>query len=471
MIRRYWGSKMRGIWDGSLAKFANWLKVEIAVLEAREKLGQIPEGTTERVRNATWVDKQVVEAIERRDREIGHDLNAFIEICRLQILLRKNEFLCIIGKTLDEEFNDLVSKALEDVSTNPDAGLFHNGLTSYDCEEPAMALLIESSCGVIDAQLEILLGVLEQKAKDYRGVVMIGRTHGQHAQPITFGVKFLNWLDMARRARAAFAIAANNARVMKLSGAVGMYGTNGPQIEEDVGTLLNLKPVIATQIVPLDYRARVVAELAFIADVVEKIADDLWHMCQTEVGEVREPFSKRQKGSSAMPHKKNPIKFENVRGFAAVVRAYAHVMMELVKTSHERDISHSGPERIVVPDAFGLVDHQLRTIISIVGDLEVFKDRMRENIGLSCGTFASQKIEMILKREGMAAETAYRTVQKFCAEAVQKRRHLRDLLLEDPNEELATILDGVLREFKDCFNPETWIQEEDAIYNRMNIAA
>ena len=469
MIRRYSGPKMRSIWDGSLAKFTKWLRVELAVMEVREKLGQIPPGTTDRVREATWIDEHVVENIDQRDKEIGHDLNAFVEIMRCQIILGKVQYLTYTA--MPEYFNENIGRALEQITGSADAGWFHDGMTSYDTEEPAMALLFESACGVIDAQLEILLGLLEQKAVEYRGVVMIGRTHGQHAQPITFGVKFLNWLDLARRAREQFAIAANNARVMKLSGAVGMYGTIGPQVEEEVGRLLKLKPVIATQIVSLDYRARVVTELAFIADVVEKIADDLWHMCQTEVGEVREPFSKRQKGSSAMPHKKNPIKLENVRGFAAVVRAYAHVMMELVKTSHERDISHSGPERIVVPDAFGLLDHQLRTIISIVGDLEVFKDRMCDNIGLSCGTFASQKIEMILKREGMAAETAYRTVQRLCGEAVQKRRYLRDLMLEDPNEELATILDGILAEFKACFNPETWIQEEAAIYNRMNVAA
>ena len=465
MIKRYWGPEMRAIWDGSLAKFANWRQVELAVLGVREQLGQIPFGTTERVREATWIDKQIVEHIERRDKEIGHDLNAFVEIMRCQIILDKAEYLTFTARP--EHFQENISRALEKAIECPDAGWFHDGMTSYDTEEAAMQMLMRDSCCIVVTRLEDLVETLRKQAKEYQGVVMIGRTHGQHAQPITFGVKILNWLDQVVRAREAFTVAAQNAGVMKLSGAVGMYGTLSPEVEQGVGKWLFLRPVIATQIVPLDFRARVTAELAFVSGVVEKIADDIWLMCQTEVGEIREPFSARQKGSSAMPHKKNPIKFENIRGFSALVRAYAHAHMELCKTSHERDISHSGPERLLVPDAFGVVDHQLRTLNALVRDMTVFTDRMRENMNLSYGTWASQRLEMLLKEHGCPAEIAYRKVQEWCSRAMFKNQHLQDVISRDSDSEIQVILGKIPPdELEKCFRPEAWTKEEDFIYRR-----
>jgi len=465
MIARYWGKKMREIWEGGLMKFRFWLAVEIAVLMAREKIGQIPAGTTERVQQTTWIDEKVVECIERRDREIGHDLNAFIEVMRCQIILGKDDFPTLMAS---DKFHEDVDEALKRATNCPDAGWFHDGMTSYDTEEPAMALLFTSSCAVIDEQLKSLIGALTQQALAYKYLPMMGRTHGQHAQPITFGIKILNWIDMLKRARSSFNVVANNARAMKLSGAVGMFGTLGPEVEDLVAETLNLTPVIATQIVAIDYRARVISELAMISSVIEKIAEDLWLMSQTEVGEIREPFGKRQKGSSAMPHKKNPIGIENIRGFAVVVRGYAHAMAELIATSHERDISHSGAERIIVPDAFGIVDHQLRRVCGIVKDMTVFRDRMRENIDLSCGTYASQGVEMLLKKYGLPAEVAYRKVQSACFTAATDRKHLKDVLCHDP--ELADIIGKAGPELDECFSPTTWLRAVDYIFERARLA-
>lgn len=469
MINRYWGAKMKELWGTSRMKFAYWLRVEIAVLYAREDCGQIPRGAGHAIRSATWIDDEVVRAIERRDREIGHDLNAFVEIMRLQILADKTEFLRIIFLGSDEEFNNEVSRALEGVANNPNAGYFHDGMTSYDTEEPAMTLLIQDSCDQIQSELAELLVVLSQKARQYKGVVMIGRTHGQHAQPITFGIKIVNWYSSLLRAANMFADAKDNARVMKLSGAVGVFGTLGPKVEEFAADGLRLKPVLATQIVLLDYRARIINELAIISSLIEKIANDLWEMCQTEIGEVREPFSKRQKGSSAMPHKKNPINLEQIRGLAGLVRGYAHTMMELICTSQERDISHSAQERMLVPDAFGIVDHQIRKLTAIIRDMEVFPERMKSNIELSYGTFASQKVEMFLKQLGVPAEIAYRKVQKACNLAVVEKRSLYDVLLSGEDLHPFLSLAEVQNELQGFFDPQSWVKEEGFIYAREKI--
>lgn len=471
MIERYWTKRMREIWQGDVRKFEYWLKVEIAVLEAREELGQIPYGTAKRVKERTWVDDNVAWAIEEREKTTRHDLNAFVDIMRLQILMGKNTLESTLINYVPEifDFNLEVTKGLASLGDNPDTHYFHDGMTSYDTEEPAMSLLIRDSAGVIVDDMGKLLTALESRALKHKGQLMIGRTHGQHAQPITFGIKCLNWRDQVLRAEKRLLEAVSSAMVMKLSGAVGVYGTLGPDIEKLVGKKLALSPVIATQILALDYRAAIVNEVALAAAIVEKIASDLWLMSQTEIGEIREPFGKLQKGSSAMPHKKNPITLEKIKGCAALVRGYAHSLLEQVATAHERDISHSSVERMALADAFGIFDHMLTELTRIVNGMEVFPDRMLQNLNLTRGAIASQKIEMVLKKYGMPAEEAYRIVQEVCSELQKGEYDLFTLLYQRTvmwkwgpvappltmNDELHAALDW-----------KTWVQHEDFLYKR-----
>jgi adenylosuccinate lyase len=468
MIRRYFVEEMRKVWDGSLKKFYYWLLVEITVLAVRERLGQVPEGTTERIKKRTWVDELVVRAIERRDKFISHDLNAFLEIMRLQIAMAQREFEELICISDEDAFQEAVTAGLATGKNSADAGWFHDGMTSYDTEEPATAMLYRDGCGVIMKGLAKLRDALRERARRHRGQVMIGRTHGQHAQPITFGIKCAIWYSMVRHAMKKLQEVSAAAEIMKLSGAVGVYGTIDPQVERLVGEELRLTPVAATQIVPLDYRVRVTNEFTVIAGVLEKIANDLWLMHQTEVGEICEPFGSKQKGSSAMPHKKNPIMLENVRGSASSVRGSALAMLEQIATSHERDISHSVVERIDGVDCFGMVMHMIQRLTKVVEGMEVFPDRMLANLEMGKGVFASQRVSMLLIQHGMQAEAAYRFVQGACYKTRQHGYHLRDVLLIEDTEVVA-IIRAHEAEFEACFDPKTWVQEEGHIYRMAGI--
>lgn len=465
MISRYWTERMQSLWDTSERKFYYWLKVDQTVLVAREALKQIPEGTAQAVIDRTWMDAEVMCAIERRDRKIKHDLNAFVEIIRLQLTRPRADFESLIGISNDEEFNGSVAGALKIESSL--ASFFHDGETSYDTQEPAIPLLLLASCEIIEQDLLRLQHFLTERAIAHRGQLMMGRTHGQHAQPITFGIKCLNWTDQVNRALKAFMGLYEEIRVMKLSGAVGVYGTLGPDVEHRVGELLNLTPVVATQIVSLDRKARLVNELAVIASIVDKIAFDLWLLSQTEISEIREPFDKDAKGSSAMPHKKNPVALENIRGLSRVVRASAGVLLENVATANERDISHSSAERIALVDAFGTLDYILVRLAGVIEKMDVFPQRMRENIGLSYGTFASQQVEMWLKSHGMSAETAYRTVQRLCSQAMETQTQLSELLHMDA--ETSVLANAQRKEMIACFDWNAWVTHEDFIYNRAGL--
>ena len=472
MIDRYWGKKMRELWSSELRKFFYWRIVEIAVLRVRESFDQIPSGTVDRIEKKTRIDAGIVAMIERRDEAIHHDLNAFIEVMRLQILLEPDEFerIAVIkhDNDGDEEFNDAMDEALKGVVANPDAGYFHDAMTSYDTEEPAMTLLLRDSCAQIFEELNRLIDVTTERAKMHKGLLMVGRTHGQHAQPITFGIKCVNWLDMLVRAKANLERLMDEALVMKLSGAVGVFGTLGPEIEEAVGDVLKLRPVVATQILPIDRRARIISELGITSGIIEKIAFDLWLMHQTEVGEVIEPFKPRQKGSSAMPHKKNPVLIENTMGCAAIIRGYVSAEQELIKTAHERDIAHSAPERLILVDAFGMMDHQIRRMTKIISKMTIIPERMAANLEMTKGTIASQRLEMLLKQKGMTAEVAYRTVQDACFAVRDTGEHLKVVILE--NQEAAPLLEHD-PEFEACFDWVTWVENEDDIYQRAGVVA
>lgn len=465
VIPRYSGKKHTALFGTHQRKFELWLKTEIAVLSARVVLEQIDPKHLPDIVARTWVDGLVTHAIERRDALINHDLNAFLDIMRLELILPTPECKHIFEIEDDEAFNAAVTAGLAMQTESPLAGLFHDGMTSYDTEEPAMSLLLLEACDVLFEGLDGLTAALRMRAEQHRGDIMMGRTHGQHAQPITFGIKLLNYENMVRHSRNGLTAAANGLKVMKLSGAVGTYGTLSPELEAEVGKQLGLTPVIATQIISLDRRARVMCELALTACVLEKIARDLWHLCTTEVGEVREPFGKKNKGSSAMPHKKNPITLEKIFGLASVVRGCSSAVMENVATSQERDISHSSVERLALVDAFGTLDHMLTCLTKVVSGMEVFTERMQENIRLSYGTYASQRVEMLLKRNGMGAEAAYRVVQEACFAAVSSRTPLITVLLDGGNLEARRFIKDE-DELKACFDYASWVTERNFIFKR-----
>ena len=460
---------MAAVWTDE-NKFKKWLEVELAVLRVRERRGELPDGTTEEIAKATCEESNVADVINHRERAIGHDLNAFIEVMRALIINAAHYPRCFNGVRSLIPHPNLIEEALAFGHPKKLDAIFHEGMTSYDTEEPAMSLLFFEADGIIFEGIKHLKDVLLALAAKHRGQVMIGRTHGQWAQPVTFGKRCLDWLDMIDRAETRLSESAEDARVMKLSGAVGFYGTLDPDVEILVAEELYLEVAeIATQIIPLDRRAAHIGSLAELAAVIEKIARDLWLLSQSEVGEVRESFGKKQKGSSAMPHKKNPITLEKLFGLPRLIRAYAHVMLENVATAHERDISHSSVERIAVPDAYGLTDHMLRQLGRVLEGLDVFPDRMAENIAATQGTFASQEVRDLLGRKGMPGEDAYRIVQRACFIAMQSRTPLKQLLLA--NDEFASAA-ALLRddpEFERLFDPAWWVRNEAVYYQRFGL--
>ena len=449
---------MSAIWTDE-NKFRKWLDVELAVLRVREKRGELPIGTTEGIGKATFVDKQIASAINNREKEIGHDLNAFVEIMRWQMV--------------DGSLLMSIEEALAKGHPQKWDHHFHEGMTSYDTEEPAMALILAEADQQIDTALERVDAALCALATKHRGTLMIGRTHGQYAQPVTFGKRCLDWLGPLRAAREAFEHTAASVAVMKLSGAVGMYGTFGPEIEAMVAKELDLEVTeIATQIVPLGLRARHLSSLALIACEVEKIAHDLWLLSQSEIGEVAEPFGKKQKGSSAMPHKKNPITLEKLFGLPRLLSGYAEALQRNVATAHERDISHSSVERIAVPDAYGLLDHMLRQLARVLEGLQVYPERMQQNLDATKEVYASQAVRDLLGRHGVAGETAYRFIQKCTFMTREKNCTFSDAFLNADDNEVSYDLRreiGTTDEFDQAFDPKWWVRHEDVYYRRLGL--
>ncbi|MDO8617436.1 MAG: lyase family protein [Candidatus Uhrbacteria bacterium] len=459
-------------------KFGMWLKIELAVLKAREMLEQIPAGTYDFICSKTWMDESVVQVINRRDERIKHDLNAFIEIMRLQIMRSKEAFRDLFALPDDVVFHEVVRLDLAARQVAHKANFFHAGMTSYDTQEGAMSLIMIEACQMIFAALINLREALRTRAMRHRGQPMLFRTHGQDAQPGTFGLLCLTWLDLVDRAMKRLGQAQEEISVIKLSGAVGVFGTLGPDVEDRVAKALFLKPVISTQILPLDRKAHLMNTLAEVAAVLGKIEEDLWFLSQTAVGEIRESFGKDQKGSSAMPHKKNPIAVENGRGLAALVRGYAGVMLEqAARDRMQRVIDHSSVERMIFPDAFGCLLYVIERLTGVIENMEVWYGRMLENIEASYGTFASQEVAQLLIDKGMAAETAYRVVQEGSFIALEKRVHLKDLFTHDFervwNQDYPANWEDARRLLRDeprfatCFDLTNWTRHEVRLYKRM----
>jgi adenylosuccinate lyase len=350
MIARYTRPAMGRVWSET-RRLERWLEVELAVTAAREKRGTVPAGTTVRLRERARIDAERMAAIEA---EVGHDVIAFLSM-------------------LAESVGD-------------DARHVHAGLTSSDVVDSALALQIVEAGRLLEAGLSALRAAARMLAERHRHTVMAGRTHGVHAEPITFGLKCLVWSEELTRGGARLAAALDDCAVGKLSGAVGTLAHLEPAIEVEALAALGLRPEpVANQVVQRDRHAALMSSIAVLGGTLEKIALEIRHLQRSEVGEVEEPFRERQKGSSAMPHKRNPIRCERVCGLARLLRAYALTACENQALWHERDISHSSAERVILPDGFVVADFMLAELTAVLEGLKVHPERMRKNLNAGGG--------------------------------------------------------------------------------------
>ncbi|MBI2322653.1 MAG: adenylosuccinate lyase, partial [Chloroflexi bacterium] len=396
MIPRYTTPEMAAVWSPE-RKFATWLAVEIAACEAWAEAGVVPADALPAIRRATFD----VQKIEEYEAETQHDVTAFLR-----------------------SVGDSIGSA---------ARWVHLGLTSSDVVDTALALQMREAGDVLLAELAKLEEVVADLARQHRYTLMVGRTHGVHAEPVTFGLKLLVWLAELRRQEGRLREARDQAAVGKLGGAVGTHATLPPEVEEAVCRRLGLgvEPV-ATQIVQRDRHAHVVQALALLGASLEKMATEIRALQRTEVREVEEPFSEGQTGSSAMPHKRNPVLSERVCGLARLLRGHAVTALENVALWHERDISHSSAERVILPDAFTAAHYITRLMVRIVRGLRIYPERMRRNLELTRGLVFSQRVLLALIERGLDRETAYRLVQRNAMRAWEAETSFRDLLAADP---------------------------------------
>lgn len=428
MIDRYSREEMKKIWDLN-SKFNYYLKVEIAVCEAYAKEGKFPKKDIEELKKKATFS---VERIDEIEAEVRHDVIAFLT--------------CV-----NESLGDL-------------AKYMHVGMTSSDVIDTAFALQIQDSGKIILKDLNDTISAMKELANKHKETVCIGRSHGIHAEIMTFGVKICSWIDILERQRDNFKHALEEIRVGQISGPVGTYSNISPKIEEVTCKHLGLKPArISTQIIARDYHAYFMQSLALIASVIEQFATEIRHLQRTEVLEVEEGFGKNQKGSSAMPHKKNPVLSENLCGLARVVRCNSLVAMENIPLWHERDISHSSAERIIFPDSLTLVDFMLNRFKGIVENLVVHEKNMLKNTNKFGGIVYSQKVLLELVEKGLTREEAYRIVQRNALDAFENDGNFKANLLKD------TDVTGKLTadEIDKIFDRNAFLANINAIYKRV----
>jgi adenylosuccinate lyase len=395
MIDRYTLPKMREIWSEE-NKFRKWLEVEIAACEAWASLGKIPKDALAKIKRKASFDVARINEIEK---ETAHDLIAFL------------------------------TSVAEKVG--PESRFIHIGMTSYDVEDTARCMQMRDSANLIIKDIEEVIKIVKRRAKEDKDTIMMGRTHGVHAEPITFGLKLLVWVAEMERNLIRIRNARETVSAGKISGAVGTYANLDPRVEEFVCKKLKLKPSPAsTQVLQRDRHAEFLTTLAVIAASLEQFATEIRNLQRTEVWEVEEPFGKGQKGSSAMPHKKNPIMSERIAGLARVVRGNALASLENVALWHERDIAHSSVERIILPDSCLLLDYILQLFARVMDGLVVFPLNMRKNIERSSGLTFSQKILLALTDKGLTREDAYKIVQTAAMKARASGKNLKEEILE-----------------------------------------
>ncbi len=428
MIPRYTPPEMGYIWTDQ-RRYETWLSVECAAADAMAQHGVIPPDAARDIRHRAKVEAARVDEIERTTQ---HDVIAF------------------------------TTAVAEHVG--PSARWLHFGLTSSDVLDTALALQLRESCDLLLADLDMLSAAIRDRAFEHRKTQMIGRTHGVHAEPMTFGVKLAVWFDELSRDRERLDRARQAISVGKLSGAVGTYAHLDPAIEQSVCDQLGLQPArVASQVIQRDRHAELLSALAITAASLETFALEVRGLQKTEIGEVEEPFARGQKGSSAMPHKRNPIGCEQITGLARLIRANALAGFENVALWHERDISHSSVERVIFPDSFCGVDHMVRRLTGIVRDLVVHPDRMLENLQRSRGVVFSGSVLLELARRGVSREQAYTWVQRNAMRSHDEQLDFKELLLED------TDVTGVIRpeEINSVFDLATQLRHVDTIFARV----
>ena len=397
MIPRYTRPEMARIWSDE-NRFRTWLAVEVAATETLAAAGIVPKEAAKAIRARAGFN---VDRISQIEAEVKHDVIAF-------------------------------TTAVAEI-VGPHARWFHYGLTSNDVVDTAQALLIQQASSLIAGDLERLAEVLERRAWEFKDTPMIGRTHGIHAEPITFGFKIANWYSETQRNIARFGAAAEDLRVGKFSGAVGTFAHLTPELEEKMCARLGLKAAaVSSQVIQRDRHAHYLATLATIASTLDKIATEIRHLQRTEVREVEEYFSEKQKGSSAMPHKRNPVTCEQISGLARVVRSNAQAGFENVALWHERDISHSSAERIIIPDSTTLADYLLNKTANLIETMFVYPERMMANLESTRGLVFSGQLLLDLVESGVSREDAYRLVQSHAMRAWKENLDFHELILNDP---------------------------------------
>jgi adenylosuccinate lyase len=431
MIERYTRPEMGAIWTEE-NRFKAWLEVEILACEAWAELGVIPKEDVELIRKNASFDIQRIKEIEEETR---HDVVAFTRA---------------VSETLGEERKWV-----------------HYGLTSTDVVDTALSYLLKQANEILLRDLENFIQVLKEKAQEHKYTVMMGRTHGVHAEPTTFGLKMALWYAEMQRNLERFKQAAETVRVGKISGAVGTYANIDPFVEQYVCEKLGLKPaLISTQTLQRDRHAYYMVTLALIATSIEKFAVEIRGLQKSEVREVEEFFAKGQKGSSAMPHKRNPIGSENMTGMSRVLRGYMLTAYENVPLWHERDISHSSAERIILPDATIALNYMLNRFTNIVKNLKVYPENMKKNMDRTLGLIYSQRVLLALIDAGMTREEAYDLVQPKAMEAWEKQVPFRSLIEAD--ERITSRL--TKEQIDDCFDYRYHLKHVDTIFERLGLS-
>ena len=426
MIARYSRPAMAGVWSEQ-RKLERWLEVELAALDAWAEVGRVPEDAARAVRASAQAPTP--ERVRELEGQTQHDVAAFV---------------------------DAVAEGLDDRGR-----WFHFGLTSSDVLDTALSLQVQEAGRLILAGIDRSFAAVVARAEEHRETLTIGRTHGVHAEPTTFWLKLAGWAFELERGRTRVERALEGMRVGKLSGAVGTYSAADPEVERIACERLGLEPApSSTQILQRDRHAELLAALAVCAASLEKFALELRHLARTEVREVEEPFGKGQKGSSAMPHKRNPVVSERICGLARVVRSAALVGLENVALWHERDISHSSAERVVVPDAFLALDYMLDRLAWLVEGLVVFPERMRRNLESGHYLFFSQRVLLALVESGLPRDEAYRHVQRHAMRAWQEEQDFRELVRAD--RELHERLD-----LDELFALEPYTRHVDTVFERL----
>lgn len=430
VIKRYQRPQMAKIWSDQ-NKYQAWLEVEIAVDRAWNKLGEIPDDDFKKIEKNASFDVDDILATEKITK---HDVVAFTRT---------------------------VSKSL-----GPERKWIHFGVTSTDVVDTAYGYLMKQANEILRSDLQKLKEVVGAKAKKYKKTVMIGRTHGVHAEPTSFGLVLANWYSEINRDIERFDHAAKGVEAGKISGAVGTFANVPPEVEAQVCAELGIHPQeISTQVLPRDLHAEYIMAMALVASSIERFALEVRHLQRTEVREVEEYFAAGQKGSSAMPHKRNPIGSENVTGLARVIKGHVFTALEDIELWHERDISHSSAERIILPDTTEILDYMLHRFTKIIDELTVFPDKMLEDMNITHGLIYSQRVMLKLVEKGMSREEAYDIVQPKTAKVWDEKLDFRELLNEDPR-----VTDKLSQnDLDDAFDYNWHLRRVDEIFKRVGL--